>query len=69
MDEWQLKTKLKLEKAVYDRMIIRDVNKSMAFSGVPFLNDVLSFFISAYTLTKASPNCSGYNPFAIARLG
>jgi hypothetical protein len=93
MDEWQLKTKLKLEKAVYDRMIIRDVNNyiaiyddgtlktkgayshdfvtvipnfgsykteylerllpyaplsanlSIAFSGVPFLNDVLSFFI------------------------
>jgi hypothetical protein len=32
-------------------------NLSMAFSGVSFLNDVLSFFISAYTLTKASPKC------------
>ena len=30
MDEWQLKTKLKLEKAVYDRMIIRDVNNYIA---------------------------------------
>jgi hypothetical protein len=30
MDDWQLKTKLKLEKAVYDRMIIRDVNNYIA---------------------------------------
>jgi hypothetical protein len=30
MDWWQNKTKLKLEKAVYQRMIIRDVNNYIA---------------------------------------
>jgi hypothetical protein len=52
MDWWQNKTKLKLEKAVYQRMIIRDVNNYIAIYDDGSLKTIILQFLTVSHTTS-----------------